>query len=253
MNTLPPIIEFQNVSLSYNSDAGDVVAVRDLTFSIPSGQFIAIVGPSGSGKTTVLRLLGDLIQPTSGSITVGLGGAKEARVNGCFSYCFQNPLLLGWRNCVENVRLPLEIMRHCSGRDPHELLALVGLAGCEKRYPHQLSGGMKQRVALARSLVYEAKVLVLDEPFAAVDEITRVSLNYELLALWKTFGFTCILSTHSISEAIALADRVIVLTKSPGTVKSEYNVPFTRPRNLAVHESEAFTKAVRHLREQIES
>lgn len=252
MKLLPPPIAFNQVSLTYPTHNGVVEALKEICLTIPPGQFVAIIGPSGSGKSTLLKLLGNLLEPTIGEVRVGETDARTARLAGCFSYCFQNPELLGWRTCLENVRLPLEIMRRHGGQNPADVLALVGLAGWEHRYPHELSGGMKQRVSLARSLVYQAKVLVLDEPFAAVDEITRAHLNRELVRLWEALGFTCVLSTHSLTEAVSLADRVLLLSRRPGRIKCDLTVPFARPRKEELSETPEFYRVVRCLRSQLD-
>lgn len=252
MTLVPSPIELDRVSLTYATRNGAVEALKDISFTIPGGQFVVIVGPSGAGKSSLLKVLGNLLEPTTGVVRIGEADARTARLEGCFSYCFQNPLLLGWRTCLENVRLPLEIMRRHGGQDPAHVLSLVGLSGWEHRYPHELSGGMRQRVSLARSLVYQAKVLVLDEPFAAVDAITRAHLNRELVRLWETLAFTCVLSTHSLTEAVSLADRVLLLSRRPGRVKYDLAVPFPRPRTEELLETSEFYRVVRCIRSQLD-
>jgi NitT/TauT family transport system ATP-binding protein len=252
VNPLPPLIEVEHLGLSYPTADGQITALEDLSFAIPAGQFVAIVGPSGSGKSSLLKLLGDLLKPTNGRVLVDGKESSYARNEDCFSYCFQNPLLLNWRTCHQNINLPLEIMHRQGKQDPAKILSLVGLDGWENRYPYELSGGMKHRVALARALVYQARVLVLDEPFSSVDEITRSNLNRQLIQLWETFGFTCLLSTHSISEAVGLADRVILLSRRPGRIKCDMTIPFSRPRTEELFESSDFHRIVRCLRNQLE-
>lgn len=250
MKLRPPAVALDNVGLTYRTGNGPVRVFDGLTLEIPPGQFLAIIGKSGCGKSTLLKLTGSLIKPSSGRVRVGGADADSARRAGTFSYCFQNPVLLGWRTCLENVRLPADIMRRDGGKDPLMVLKMVGLSGWEDRYPHELSGGMKQRVALARALSYEASVLVLDEPFAGVDEINRAILNRQLAELWQMLGFTCLLTTHSVTESVALADRVIVLGDRTG-IQRDLAIPLPRPRSEALLEDQLFQQLVRDLRMEL--
>ena len=247
----PPPIVFEDVSLAYRTAAGPVSVFEGLSLDVPPGQFLSIIGKSGCGKSSLLKLAGSLIQPTSGTVRIGEADADSARRAGTFSYCFQNPVLLGWRTCLENVRLPADIMRRNGGQDPAQVLKMVGLSGWEQRYPHELSGGMKQRVALARALSYEASILVLDEPFAAVDEINRTLLNQQLADLWTALGFTCLLTTHSVMESVALADRVIVLGEQHVGIQLDLPISLPRPRSGEVMESSPFQRLVRELRTEL--
>jgi NitT/TauT family transport system ATP-binding protein len=245
------MIEVQNLGKFYRADNGAIPALENLSFSVATGEFISIIGPSGCGKSTLLKLIGNLIEPTLGSISIDGKSSRQARLDRMFSFVFQKPVLLPWRRVIDNVRLPLEIL-HCQGRDPYQLLQLVGLEGTERQYPYQLSGGMQQRVALARALTFDPKVLLMDEPFAAVDELNRDSLNLELLRIWREIGVTVLFVTHSISEALFLADRVLVLTSRPAKIDYILNVPFSRSRELSLKETKEFQEIVKCLREKLE-
>ena len=250
MNTTPFVI-VENLGKVYRTANGSTEALQGVSFSVSKGEFLSIIGPSGSGKSTLIKIIGDIIEPTEGSITVDGMTAREMRLRGLFSFVFQNPALLPWRRVIDNVRLPLEILHH-EARDPVQLLAMVGLAGSENLYPKELSGGMQQRVALARALTFDPHILLMDEPFGAVDEFTRNTLNSELLRLWKETGVTVFFVTHSIAEAVFLADRVLVLSSKPAKVEFILDVSFPRPRNEALKETGEFQEAVRCLREKLE-
>jgi len=251
MKTDAAMVEVESVSKSYASADGAVRALDPVSFSARDGEFISIIGPSGCGKSTLLKIIGDLIGPSQGSVTVAGHSNHIARQEGMFSFVFQNPVLLPWRRVIDNVRLPLEVLGRQS-RDPRQLLAMVGLSGFEDRYPKELSGGMQQRVALARALTFDPKVLLMDEPFGAVDEFTRAALNKQLLEIWQKIRVTVLLVTHSISEAVFLSDRVIVLSSRPGRVKEVLEVPFLRPREAALQETEPFQEVVKFLRAKLE-
>lgn len=235
------------VSKDYLADGAPVAALRDLSFSIEPGEFVAFVGPSGCGKTTLLKIVGGLIVPDAGSVSVASLSPEEARQKGLFSFVFQNPVLLPWRTIVSNLRLPGEVLGR-ETRDPKELLARVGLGGFEQRYPHELSGGMAQRAALARALTFDPSVLLLDEPFGALDEFTRDDLNSLLAKICVEIGVTAILVTHSLSEAVFLANRVFVLSKRPGTVTTTFDVPFPRSREASIRSEPVFFDTVERLR-----
>jgi NitT/TauT family transport system ATP-binding protein len=245
-----PILEVVGVSKAYNSKSGSILALSDITFSAIAGEFVAIVGPSGCGKSTLLKIMGDLLAPSSGYIRVSNGSAEKARLQGKFSYVFQNPVLLPWRRVIDNVNLPLEVLKHRSaGRsNPLELLEKVGIKNSANFYPSQLSGGMQQRVALARALTFNPDLLMMDEPFGAVDELTRDILNMELINVWSEIRVTVFLVTHSITEAVFLADRIIVLSQSPGTIRRIFNVGFGRPRDASFRDTPAFQEFVKCVR-----
>ncbi len=242
--------KIHDVGMVFSTRAREVAALEGLSFSATEGEFISIIGPSGSGKTTLLRIIGNLLEPTSGRVTIDGMSARQARLDGTFSYVFQNPVLLPWRTVLENVRLPNEIL-HRQARDPLELLRMVGLEATASQYPSELSGGMQQRVALARALTFDPKILLMDEPFGALDELTRNVLNRELVTTWQEIGVTIFFITHSISEALFLADRVVVLSGRPAKVEHIQEVPFPRPREEAIRETQRFQEIVRCLREKL--
>lgn len=242
--------EITNIAMTFRRGNREVAALGGISFSAAEGEFISIIGPSGSGKTTLLRIIGNLLEPSSGRVTIDGMSAKQSRLAGTFSYVFQNPVLLPWRTVLQNVRLPNEILDRQT-RDPMELLRMVGLDGTGSQYPSELSGGMQQRVALARALTFDPKILLMDEPFGALDELTRNVLNRELLRIWQEIGVTIFFVTHSIAEAVYLGDRVIVLSRRPAEVVSIQGIPFPRPRDEAIKETPEFQEIVKCLREEL--
>jgi len=230
------------------------VALKEASLEIGSGEFISLIGPSGCGKTTLLRLLADLIQPTSGAIRVGGKTPQEARKSRSYGYVFQAPTLMEWRTVLQNVMLPLEVM----GFSPTErrsraekMLALVGLEKFAKNYPWQLSGGMQQRVSIARALAFDPQLLFMDEPFGALDEITRENLNLELLRLWRETGKTIIFVTHSIPEAVFLSTRIVVMTPRPGKIETVIPVDLSQPRGFETRETARFFEIATQVREAL--
>lgn len=252
-----PIIEIRDLCKRYESTGGTICAIENVSFSVLKGEFVSIVGPSGCGKSTLIRIIGDLLEPTSGNIVIGGLSSKEARLQGMFSYVFQKPVLLPWRRVIDNVRLPLEILNGNVVRrkteSPDELLHMVGLAEFANRYPQELSGGMQHRVALARALTFAPEVLFMDEPFAAIDELTRNVLNKELLRIWKELKITVLYVTHSLSEAVFLSNRVLVLSSRPSHVKGVVDIPFSDYREESLKETSHFQEVVKCLREKLES
>jgi NitT/TauT family transport system ATP-binding protein len=246
------MIELHQVAKTFQSDEGPVPALADVSLSVAAGEFLTLIGPSGSGKTTLIRIIGSLLEPTSGVVRVNGLSPEEARLQGMFSFVFQKPVLLPWRRVVENVSLPLEIVPRQT-RDPQALLGLVGLEGFDRKYPHELSGGMQQRVAIARALTFDPQVLFMDEPFGALDELTRDGLNLQLLDLWARIRVTIIFITHSISEAVFLADRVVLLSKRPSHIDEIVTVSFQRPRSAELKGTPEFQEVVRWLRQRLES
>ena len=243
-----PLVEVDAVSRVFTSGAARHTAIEDVSFQVAEGEFLALLGPSGCGKSTLLRLIADVISPTSGRLTIAGDSPEAARRAGLFGFVFQESVLFPWLTALANVELPLRVGRPARPRDPRELLELVGLGRFGSYYPHQLSGGMRQRVALARALVTDPQVLLMDEPFAALDEITREAMGNWLLTVWEQTGKTVLFVTHSVPEAVYLADRVVVLSPAPGRVQAVLPIALPRPRQPDVKETLPFfeqTAAVR--------
>ena len=242
------IVDIRDVSKYYEK----LHVLNKINFDIKEGEFISIIGPSGCGKTTLLKIIGGLIKPTSGDLTVRGGPVKIALERREFGFVFQNPILLPWRNAIKNVELPLEIIGHENSQKlPKKLLQIVGLEGFENSYPKELSGGMQQRVAIARALTFEPSILLMDEPFGALDEITRNKMNLELLRIWKeekTTISTVIFITHSIPEAVFLSDRVIVLSKRPAKIDKIIDIDLPRPRKSEMKHSKKYVELIECLR-----
>lgn len=215
------MVEAKGLGLTFKTSDGDVVALSDVNLEIKRGEFVSFIGPSGCGKTTLLRVIADLEQPTSGSITVNGTSPSDARVNRSYGYVFQAPALFPWRTIDNNVALPLEIMGYGDADRKARIkkaLELVNLEGFEKKFPWQLSGGMQQRASIARALAFDADLLLMDEPFGALDEIVRDHLNSELLKLWAATQKTIAFVTHSIPEAVYLSTKIVVMSPRPGRV-----------------------------------
>lgn len=226
-------IKIENLFKIYNSRSGRVSALEDVNLDIQQNEFITLVGPSGCGKSTLLKILGALIRPSSGMLLYD--GKPLLQPTHDVGIVFQEPVLLPWRGALDNVLLPAEILGldiATSRPRAMELLKLVGLKGFESSYPRELSGGMQQRVALSRALVHNPSVLLMDEPFAALDAMTREELGFELLRIWNTHKKTVIFVTHNIAEAILLADRVVAMSPRPGRIAKILNIDLPRPRTL---------------------
>ncbi|HTU24248.1 MAG TPA: ABC transporter ATP-binding protein [Pirellulales bacterium] len=234
-STPAPLVEIAAVDVTYRQG---LRAVEGITLNLQAGEFVAIVGPSGCGKSTLLRSIAGLIRPSRGRLTIaGLEPVRARREATRMSFVFQDPTLLPWRDVYHNIALPLELAGESRGaREPRvrEAIGLVGLADFAGRYPAELSGGMRMRVSLARALVTDPALLLLDEPFAALDDITRQTLNEELLALWETRHWTGVFVTHNIAEAIFLSQRVLVLSRRPGRIVADVRVPFPFPRTASL-------------------
>ncbi len=237
---------------------GNFTAIEDLSLEIEDGAFWSILGPSGCGKSTLLRLISDLVPAAGGAVEVLGKSTEAARLAREFAFVFQDPTLLPWRSALKNVELPLEIGKSrnirpsAGGRTPMELLELVGLKGREDALPHELSGGMRQRVAIARALVCQPKILLMDEPFGALDEITRDHLNLQLLNIWNETGVTVLFVTHSIPEAVFLGQKVLMLKARPGRLKEVVDIDLPFPRTIRDRESPEFIRYAAKLREILE-
>ena len=257
MTTTPltPAIHLQSVGMRYPSAPSQAVpALADVTLDIAPGEFIALIGPSGCGKTTLLRLIGDLLQPTTGRIEVQGKPPAQARRNREYGLVPQAPVLYDWRTVVQNVELPLEIMRVPTAerrKRATALLALVGLGDFQGHYPWQLSGGMQQRVSIARALSFQPAILLMDEPFGALDEMTRERLNDELLTIWRETGTTIVFVTHSIAEAVFLSTRVVVLSPRPGRIAHIVPITLPYPRNRDTREHADFFAAIAEVRHHL--
>jgi len=238
-------ILLDRVGKSFQIDGKRVDAIEDISIAFPSGSFTALIGPSGCGKSTLLRAIADITPPTSGSISIGGQPPRASRLRHEIGFVFQDASLLPWRSVLGNIQLPLEIARIPlgSGVQARTLARLVGLEGFETARPAQLSGGMQQRVSIARALMLQPRVLLLDEPFGALDEITRQRMNIELLRIWQQTGTTAVLVTHTISEAVFMSDRVHVLAARPGRLTATIEVDLPRPRKLAMMQSAEFGRA----------
>ncbi len=249
-------VSFKNVAVRFDTGSGIITALEDVSLDIPVGGFVTMLGPSGCGKSTLLRTAADLTPFAEGNVTVFGKTPAEARRNRDLSFVFQDATLLAWRSALENVRLPLEVgggKTQPGSASPEELLELVGLKGRENAMPHELSGGMRQRVAIARALVTAPRLLLMDEPFGALDEITRDGLNVELLRIWKETGTTIIFVTHSIPESAFLGQKVLILEANPGRVREYFDVNLPYPRILKDRDKPAFIEVTAHLRAQLET
>jgi NitT/TauT family transport system ATP-binding protein len=252
-------VDLQNVRLVYGAGAGGTLAVANASLSIERGEFVAIVGPSGCGKSTILKMVSGLLQPTDGLVTVE--GQRVTQPRKDCGIAFQNPTLLPWRTTLDNILLSVEIAeehrrRYRRDKRPyleaaHELLATVGLDGFESRFPWQLSGGMQQRASLCRALIHQPQLLLLDEPFAALDAFTREDLWQVLQNLYLTRKFTVILVTHELREAVYLADTIYIMSRRPGRIVSETRVSLKRPRSLDDCFKPEFVDMVHELRARI--
>jgi NitT/TauT family transport system ATP-binding protein len=249
-------VRCERVSVRFTTERGTVTALENIDLAIPRGSFLTLLGPSGCGKSTLLRVMADLIEPASGKISVLGDVPSVARRNREIGFVFQDSALLPWRNVMDNITLPFQVGGRKSlpgARSPQELLNLVGLAGWENALPHELSGGMRQRVAIARALVSGPKLLLMDEPFGALDEITRDRLNEELLHVWDSTGTTIVFVTHSIYEAAFLGQQVLLLAARPGRVREMVPVTLPTPRRLSMRETTEFVTLAGKLRRILET
>ncbi len=261
MTVAPPVsdnttlaVDVRNASLIYNPQQAPVHALSDVDLTIAPGEFVSLIGPSGCGKTTLLRVIADLEHITSGTVLVNGVSPHDARLARAYGYVFQAPGLFPWRTVLGNVKLPLQI----HGRSAAECdtiardqLARVGLTGFESKYPWQLSGGMQQRVSIARALSFEPRILMMDEPFGALDEITRDRLNEQLQQLWQRERRTVVFVTHSIAEAVYLSSRIVIMSPRPGRIVKVIKSPLPDERTLDMRDSAAFVNVAHEVREAL--
>jgi NitT/TauT family transport system ATP-binding protein len=249
-------IDIDNLSLTFETNDGPVHALSDIDLKIDEGDFVSFIGPSGCGKTTLLRVIADLEKPTAGSISVNGVSPEEARLNRAYGYVFQSSALYPWRTIAKNVALPLEIMGLSEGEQQQRIarnMELVNLSGFEKKYPWQLSGGMQQRASIARALAVESDLMLMDEPFGALDEIVRDHLNEQLLQLWAKTNKTVIFVTHSIPEAVFLSTKIVVLCPRPGRIYDVIDSNLPRDRSLDIRETPEFLKIAHRVREGLKA
>jgi NitT/TauT family transport system ATP-binding protein len=248
-------ITCRNVNVRFFTDRRSVTALSGIDLDVNRGELLTLLGPSGCGKSTLLRAVADLVTPSMGEIRVHGSAAEAARRRRDIGFVFQDPALLPWRTALQNVELPLEVAdgaKHKGKATPRELLELVGLKGWENAFPHELSGGMRQRVSIARALVSDPKILLMDEPFGALDEITRDRLNEELRRVWRDTGTTILFVTHSIYEAAYLGQRVLMLASNPGRVREIVPVRLPETRTLDIRETADFVALAAYLRRVLE-
>ena len=253
MNDHNPVVSIQGVTKVFNEGGADrVLAISDVELEVYPGEFLTLIGPSGCGKSTLLRLIGDLIAPTSGGVHINGKRSKQARIDRDYGMVFQDATLYDWRTVNKNVQLPLEVMGY--SRDEREkrtvkMLRLVQLEEFANHYPWQLSGGMQQRVAIARALAFEPDILLMDEPFGALDEMTRERMQLELLNIWGQTSTTVLFVTHSIPEAVFLSSRVVVMSARPGRIRAIIDIDLPRPRGFETREDPHFFDSLTEVRE----
>ena len=251
VESAPRVIDISNLSLTFETSDGPVQAVSEIDLAIEGGEFVSLIGPSGCGKTTLLRVIADLETATSGKITVNGLTPSEARLERAYGYVFQAPALYPWRTIARNIALPLEIMGLSKGERKDRVsrnLDLVNLTGFENRFPWQLSGGMQQRASIARALAFDPDLLLMDEPFGALDEIVRDKLNEQLLRLWNKTQKTVVFVTHSIPEAVFLSTKIVVMSPRPGRIHDVIDCGFPRDRTLEIRETPQFLEIANRVR-----
>jgi NitT/TauT family transport system ATP-binding protein len=248
------VVEIKGVAKTFAH--GNVRALENIDLALEPGEFVSLIGPSGCGKSTLLRVIGDLTPPTTGTVTVNGKSARQAREDGDYGIVFQDAVLFDWRTVAKNISLPLEMLGwHRERRKARvdEMLELVELSAFGDHHPWQLSGGMQQRVAIARALAFEPALLLMDEPFGALDEMTRERLNLELLSIWEKTGSTVVFVTHSISEAVFLSTRVVVMSPRPGRIAGIVEVDLPTERTAETRDSPRFFELVTKVRELLRS
>lgn len=252
-----PVVDISGVAKIFNEGKDEqVVALEDINLTITPGEFVSLIGPSGCGKSTLLRLIGDLLEPSAGQLFVNGKSPHQARIDRDYGMVFQAATLYEWRTVSKNVQLPLEIMGYSkseASRISEKWLNLVELAEFTKHYPWQLSGGMQQRVAIARALSFEPAILLMDEPFGALDEMTRERMNMELLSIWSQTQTTVIFVTHSIAEAVFLSNRVVVMSPRPGHIADDISIDIPTPRSFETREDPKYFEAVNRVRASLRS
>ena len=252
-----PVVRVSGVDKRFGDGGqGGTTALSGIDLEIGRGEFVSLIGPSGCGKSTLLRIVGDLIRPTSGTVEVNGKPAHSARLAREYGMVFQAPVLFEWRSVEENVALPLELLgmdRSERGSRVRDMLGLVELGDFARHHPYQLSGGMQQRVAIARALALQPAILLMDEPFGALDEMTRERMNSELLRIWQQTGTTIVFVTHSIPEAVFLSTRVVVMSARPGRITKVVDIPLAHPRNDETREDPGYFRAVTDVREALRS
>jgi NitT/TauT family transport system ATP-binding protein len=245
-----PVVELAGVTKTF--PRGSVTALENIDLALRPGEFVSLIGPSGCGKSTLLRVIGDLVEPSSGTVTVNGKTARQARNDRDYGIVFQDSVLFDWRTVSKNIGLPLELLGWDRARRKErvdEMLELVELTAFADHNPWQLSGGMQQRVSIARALAFEPALLLMDEPFGALDEMTRERLNLELLAIWQKLGSTVVFVTHSISEAVFLSTRVVVMSPRPGRIAGLVDIDLPYPRTVETREDARFFELVTQVRE----
>ena len=250
--TADPVIDIGKLSLTFQTRDAPVYALSEVDLRVDRGDFVSLIGPSGCGKTTLLRVIANLEQPTDGRVAVEGVSPEEARMRRIYGYVFQAPVLYPWRTVQRNVTMPLEIMgvsRAERQERAKHYLELVNLTGFERKFPWQLSGGMQQRVSIARALSFDPDLLLMDEPFGALDEITRDHLNEQLLRLWERTGKTVVFVTHSIPEAVFLSSRIVVMSPRPGRIVDVIDCDLPRDRTLDIRETPEFLKIALRVRQ----
>ena len=249
------VVRIAGVGKTFLRDGSVVTtALSGIDLDVVRGEFVSLIGPSGCGKSTLLRVIGDLIAPTAGSVTVNGKPAAQARRDRDYGMVFQAPVLFDWRTVEDNVKLPLEMMGYDAARRTaraREMLDLVELGDFLKHHPYQLSGGMQQRVAIARALAFQPAILLMDEPFGALDEMTRERMNQEVLRIWEATGTTIVFVTHSIPEAVFLSSRVVVMSARPGRITDVIDIDLARPRGIATREEPRYFQLVTAVREAL--
>jgi NitT/TauT family transport system ATP-binding protein len=250
----PAVVEAVGVGKIFGTGSSAVSALESIDLTIRQGEFVSLIGPSGCGKSTLLRLIGDLTGPTTGTVRINGKPAARARQDRDYGMVFQAPVLMDWRTIAKNIELPLEIMGFPADerrRRAHDLLRLVELEAFADRHPWELSGGMQQRVAIARALSFDPKLLLMDEPFGALDEMTRERMNTELMNIWQRTGTTIVFVTHSIPEAVFLSTRVVVMSARPGRISQVVDIDLPVDRSVETRESDRYFELVTRVREAL--